>query len=77
MAKVRLRIDGDTVFNGDAGAWEHRAPDVFKDAIRPGAAIAPWLKAVAVTMSDALMTNGSMKINVRTKPGGWVMEVSQ
>lgn len=74
--KIRVRVDGRELFNGQAGEWISRPPDVFRDAIRPDAVPEPWMKAIMITLADTVTLQKGVKINVRTKINGWSMEVT-
>lgn len=74
---ITIKIDKKVLFKGEAGEWIQKTPSAFKDAIKPGARPAPWMKAIAITLADALMSNNSIKISVTTGPGKWTMAVEQ
>lgn len=79
-SRIRIKIDGATLFEGNPGDWVDTPPDLFKDMIKPGARPEPWFKAIAMTLSDAVMLGQNVDIAVRTstKRGntpGWAMEV--
>ncbi len=73
--RVRIRVDGDVVFNGAVSDWATKPPDLFKDAILPGATPQPWLKCVAVAMADALMLEQPIDIDVTTCATGYTVTV--
>lgn len=72
---IRVKVNGRTLFNGDAGEWVNRPPTQFQDMIKPGAKPAPWMKAIGVVLADALVLNSDMRINVVTKFETWTMTV--
>lgn len=73
--RMKIRIDDEMVFRGTIGEWETRPPDRFRDAIKQGAAPQPWMKAILVTVADAVMMERSVNITVKTKYNGWWMDV--
>lgn len=72
---ITIKVDKKILFKGEAGEWVQRTPDVFKDAIKPDNKPAPYFKAMAIILADALMSGSSIKISVTTGPGRWTMEV--
>lgn len=72
---IQIKVDGKILFKGELVDWEERPPSEFQDAIKPGHRPDPWMKAVMVTMSDALILNKDLRINVLSKPDGFEMKV--
>ena len=73
--RVRIRVDGEVLFNGAVKDWATTPPALFRDAIVPGATPQPWLKCVAVAMADALMLETPIDIDVTTNPKGYDMKI--
>ena len=72
---MRIKIDGKTVFQGDVGDWERRPPSEFKDAIKPGAKMEPYTKALMVLMHDAVILKLDLHVTIKTNPKGFSMDV--
>jgi hypothetical protein len=76
-ARIRVRIDGETIYNGTIKDWSTKPPDAFRDQIKPNANPSPWFKAILVTMADAVLRQQSMNIDVDTGNDlNWEMRVS-
>jgi hypothetical protein len=73
--RVRVRVNTEVLFNGSLKDWEHKPPDLFKDAILPDSKPEPHLKACMIVMADAVMNEKSVNIDVFTFPNAWSMEV--
>lgn len=64
---IRVKVDGKVLFDGDPGDWESRPPSEFADAIKPGAYISSWMKPMMLALSDAVVTNRNIRVNIVTK----------
>ena len=64
---IRVKVDGKVIFNGEPGEWETRPPEEFADAIKPGAHIDGYVKPMMIALSDAVVMNKDVRINVTTK----------
>jgi hypothetical protein len=74
VTNVRIVINDTVEFDGPVDDWEHRPPDAFKDVIKPGADPKPWLKAILVTMAEAVMKRESMTIIHRSNRWSMMVE---
>jgi hypothetical protein len=73
---VQLVVDGETQFSGVFDDYSNRVPDFVKDIIRPGTRPIPWMKAVAITFTDAILTRQSITMTVWTFDNqGWQLTV--
>lgn len=76
---IKIKIDNRIMFKGTLGEWIHRPPSEFEDAIKPGAKPEPWMKAIAIALSEAITTGREVNITVLTRlkgvRRGWSMEV--
>lgn len=76
---IKIKVDSVTLFKGTLGEWVSRPPDIFKDAINPGASPQPHMKAILIAVADAVMMQTPMTITVKTRlkgvKHGWSMEV--
>lgn len=75
MSGVLLRVNGYTEFDGELGEWVATPPDFIKDRLKPDTRMEPHIKAVMLTITDALLANVSVELDVHTWTGGWRMEV--
>lgn len=73
--RIRISIDGEWIFKGRLGEWISKPPNQFKDAIKPGANPEPWMKAIMISMMDAVTQQQSMTIKVQTNGRDWDMSV--
>lgn len=73
--RVRIRINSEVVLNATLRDWELKPPDLFKDAILPGAKNEPWLMAAMITTAEAVKNEQSVNIDIVTTPKSWSMEV--
>lgn len=76
---MKIKVDNRIIFKGTLDEWVARPPSEFQDAIKPGAAPAPWMKSIAIALADAVTTNKQVSITVLTHlksvKRGWSMEV--
>ncbi len=76
-ARIRVRIDGETLYSGTIKDWSAKPPDAFRDVIKPNANPAPWFKAILITMADAVLREQSINIDVSTNNNlNWEMRIS-
>lgn len=66
MTHVWIEIDGTVEFDGSITEWQRTPPDAFKDLIKPDSNPAPWMKAIMISMADAVMTSRSTRIVATT-----------
>jgi hypothetical protein len=53
MTHMHITIDDKVEFDGSVTEWKRKAPDTFKDQIKPGNRPPSWMKAVImVAMAD-------------------------
>lgn len=64
---IRVKVDGKVIFDGDPGEWEARPPTEFAEAIKPGAHIQPYMKPLMIALSDAVVANRDIRVNIVTK----------
>jgi len=78
VSQVRVTIDGSIVLNDNLGDWQARPPEFLKKIVEPNAQHDPYIKAVGITLADALLTGHDVAIDVTTDDDdGWSMSVSQ
>lgn len=75
MSHVRLQINDVVEFDDEISEWVARPPEFVKEAIRPGAAPEPWLKAVMLALTDAVVMKQSADIRVHHDEKGWLVGV--
>jgi hypothetical protein len=75
MANVKLTINGTVEFDGDPGEWKDTPPDVFRDVLKPGAPLRPWLNHAAMAMAYALQADQSVDIEVEHRSNRFTLKV--
>lgn len=76
MTHVRVTIDGTKMLDDNLGDWQARPPEFLKRLVQPASKPEPHLKAVGITMADALLTGQDVAIEVVTEDdGSWSMSV--
>lgn len=63
---MRIEIDGKVEFDGSTTEWERKPPDGFKDLLKPGTIPAPHMKAIMISMADAVMMQRTTAIVATT-----------
>lgn len=77
MAHARITIDGKIELDENLGNWQARPPEFLKQMVQPSSKPEPYIKAVGITLADALLTGTDVAIDVTTKSdGSWSMDVS-
>lgn len=74
---IRICIDNAVMFDGELDAWVAAPPDEFRDMLKPGAQPQPWMKAIMIAMTDAIMAGDSVNIEATTGDGFWSVEVTK
>jgi hypothetical protein len=75
--RVRIRLNTEVLLNGTLKDWANKPPDLFRDAILPGAKPEPWLIAAMVVTAEAVKSEKSINIDLFTWPkDAWSMEVT-
>jgi hypothetical protein len=82
MTHMHITIDDKVEFDGSVTEWKRKAPDTFKDQIKPGNRPPSWMKAVImVAMADGVTAKQSMNIVATSsipddpKADGWTVKV--
>jgi hypothetical protein len=75
MSRVQIVIDDTLEFDGDLNEWVSTPPDFIKDRIKPGMTPQPHMKGVLMAMTDAVLQDQAISINVKTWTDGWTMTV--
>lgn len=73
----RITIDGHCLFAGDINEWQNNPPSMFADLIRSDVRPEPSLKAVLIALTDAVLVNQDVDIDLRTGPDNWVLTVKK
>lgn len=77
MSHVRVTIDGSVMLDDNLGDWQARPPEFLKKMVEPSSTPDPYIKAVGITLADALLTGHDVAIDVRTDGDNWSMDVSR
>lgn len=77
MSHVRVTIDGSIMLDDNLGDWQARPPEFLKQIVEPNTQHDPYIKAVGITLADALLTGHDVAIDVRTDGDNWSMDVSR
>lgn len=77
MTHVRITVNDVVEFDGDPGEWKDQPPDMFRDMLKPGAPLRPWLNHVAIAMSDAIKMDQSVDIDVQHRSKRWTLKVEE
>ena len=78
MSHVRITIDGTIAVNDNLSDWQARPPEYLKRMMDSEAGKnEPYIKAVGITMADALLTGHDVAIDVKTDGDNWSMDVSR
>lgn len=75
MTHIHIAINGNVEFDGIVDEWAQQAPDMFRDQIKPNATPRPWLKAIMVSVADAVLAQESVIIDATHRSGRWEMKV--
>lgn len=75
MSYVRITVNGKRLHDGELGEWTQREPAFVKDMIKPGVEPQAYVKAMVVVLTDALLLNQSVNIEVTTNQAHWEMKV--
>jgi hypothetical protein len=75
MAYVRVNVDGKTVMDQDVGSWQRKPPSMIKDFIKAGVRPELWQQAVLIIVSDAVLREQSMNVDVHTGSDKWTLSV--
>ena len=75
VAYACVVVNGDVLLDADLSQWRHKPPEEFTNLIRPDSQNRPWMKAVLVALSDALLTGAPVVIEATTSGNGWRMGV--
>lgn len=75
MTHARITVNRKVELDADVDDWEKRPPDMFRDAIKPGAPSQPWLQPIAVILANSVRASQSVKINVSTMMRGYTIKV--
>lgn len=70
MARVRITIDDSVEFDGDLSEWIATPPSFFRDRLASNIRPEPWMKALMLSVTDAVMLDQAVDIVVCTKPLG-------
>lgn len=76
MSRVKITIDDRVEFDGDLGEWIATPPSFFRDRLTSNIRPEPWLKAVMLSVTDAVMLAKPVEITVHTGQSRWSIEVS-
>lgn len=66
MTHFKITVDAAVLFDGSVTEWERKAPDAFKDLLKPGHVPAPHIKSVMLLMADAAVSGRSATVVVET-----------
>jgi hypothetical protein len=78
VSTVKLTVDGVVEFNGQLGSWVSRPPEFIRKHLEPGAASPDtWVKAVMLSISDSVLLEADIDIDVRTRPTGWSLDMDR
>lgn len=77
MSHVRVTVDGTIMLDDNLGDWQARPPEFLKQMVEPSSKPDPYIKAVGITLADALLTGHDVAIDVRTDGDNWSMDVSR
>jgi hypothetical protein len=75
VAHIRLTLDGDTLMDGDLGAWQQQPPEAVADMLRNGGRGEPWHRPTLMVIADADLRNKSATITITTSADGWTLDV--
>lgn len=75
MSRIALYVNGHVEFDGELNEWVATPPDFVKDMLKPEVTVAPWMKAVMLSLTDAVMQNKSLSMDVRTSEKSWQLTV--
>lgn len=75
MAKAIIVVDGEKLLDADLTEWRQKPPEQFAELIRCDPQRRPWMKAILVALSDALLTDTAISIEATTTVNGWRMGV--
>jgi len=77
VSHVRITIDGSIVLDDNLSDYQARPPEFLKKIVEPNQQHDPYIKAVGITLADALLTGHDVSIDVRTDGNNWSMDVSR
>lgn len=75
MSNLLLTVNDRVEFNGEAVEWQHKTPDMFRDVIKPDAKPQPWMMATMITLTQTLLADQSVEINVKHRSNRWSIKV--
>lgn len=75
VSHIQIIINGTQEFSGDVEEWEAKRPDTFRDALKPGAQPKPWMKAVMIAFTDAILSKQSVIIDCTHRSNRWSLMV--
>lgn len=75
MAQIRIVIDGETLLDKDIGEWTKDVPEL-RDYLQPsGKPPQPWMQAVLISLTGAVVRGQPFAAEIATRPGGWTLNV--
>lgn len=77
MSHVRVTIDGSIQMNENLTDYQARPPEFLQKMVDKDTKHDPYIKALGVTIADALLTGYDVAIDVRTDGDNWTMDVSR
>jgi hypothetical protein len=77
MSRFVLKVNGQVEFDGALGQWMQKPPDFVKDKLKPGTKPEAWVKAVMIVLTESLMLDESVAVEVNHQPRKWSMEVNE
>lgn len=75
---LKVTIDGETVMDGDTGAWQQRQPEFIAQQLKNMAssgAPAPYMRALMLVIAEAAMTKTYTEAEVKSFASGWNLQV--
>jgi hypothetical protein len=75
VTEVRITVNGTVEFDGDPGEWKSQPPTLFRDMLKPGSTLRPWLNHVALAMADAVKAGQDVDIDVHHRSNRFTLKV--
>ena len=77
MAKVKLTINDKVEIDGDLGEWTSEPPEFLSRQLKPGAKPQPYMQAILLAVTHAVMTDRSVVIDAFHRSNRWNINVQE
>ena len=75
MSHATIIINGRKLLDDDLDEYRQTPPETFRNLIKPGRPPEPHMKAAMIALTDALLAQQPIHIDIETWEHGWTMNV--